>query len=145
MNLTKRGDYYNNHRQDKIRRKTVHVRKTRSPATPSTHDPPNSKLISEINTTQEPRGTPAKTIADTIRTPPRRASPQPPPDTSPHSHPSKPRPLPDPPSLVSGLHVTQTTTIAPGNQPSSRPTMCCSIHCKPTSSTTTMTRTMGKL
>ena len=67
--MTKRGDYYNNHRQNKIRGKTAHVRKTRSPASPSVHDPPDLDLIHEINTTQEPRGTPTKVTADTVHTP----------------------------------------------------------------------------
>ena len=115
FNLTKRGYYYNNHRQDNIGGKTAHVRKTRSPATPSIHDPPDPDPISEINTTQEPRGTPAKATANTIRTPPRTAQPWPPPDTDPHSYLSSPRLPPDPSSLMSDLHVTQTTTIAPGN------------------------------
>ena len=113
QSFTKRGDYYNNLRRDEIRGKMVHVRNTRSPATPSTHDPSDPELIPKINTTQEPRGTPAK--VDTICTPPRAAAPWPPPDTSRHSHPSKSRPPPDPPSLISDLVVTQSITIAPGN------------------------------
>ena len=109
-NLTKRRDYYNNHRQDKIRGKTAHVRNTRSPATSWTHKLSDPDLIPEICTTQESRGTPVKAIADTIHTPPRAAPPRPPPVTSPFSHPSKSQPHPDPPSLMSNLHVTQTTT-----------------------------------
>ena len=88
----------------------ANVGKTRSPAIPSVHDPPDPDLIHQINTTQEHRGTTAKATADTICTPPMEAPSWPLSDTGPHSYLSKLRPPPDFPSLVSDLNVTQTTT-----------------------------------
>ena len=94
------GKYDNNHRQDKIRGKTVHMtEKNRSPITQSTGDP---SATSRINTAQEAAGLPTKATSGTMHIPPSTAPSMPPKNPSPYSLLSKSRSPQESPSLMSG-------------------------------------------